>query len=101
MNNAPFARHSREAYPPQRRVSGNPADPLTPPKPSSDAVSAILPLRKVQETGPLSLLTGHNPHYADLGHRPQPINQLPGVMLKVPKVVELQFQFAERQPGKP
>jgi len=41
-----------------------------------------------------------NPGHADLGHRSQPIDQLTGVMLKVPNVVELQFQFAERKPGK-
>ena len=35
-----------------------------------------------------------NPGDADLGRRSEPIDQLSGVMLKVPNVVELQFQFA-------
>ena len=41
-----------------------------------------------------------NPGDADMAHGSQPIDQLSGVMLKVPNVVELQFQFAERKPGK-
>jgi hypothetical protein len=39
-----------------------------------------------------------NPGDADLAYCPKPIDQLPGVMLNVPNIVDLQFQFAERKP---
>jgi hypothetical protein len=40
-----------------------------------------------------------NPGNTGLGRGSKPIGQLSRMMLKVPKVVELQFQFAERKPG--
>jgi len=39
-----------------------------------------------------------NPDDADPGRSPQPIDELSSVMLNVPNIVELQLQFAERQP---
>jgi hypothetical protein len=39
-----------------------------------------------------------NPGDPDLAHRSKPIDQLSGVMVNVPNVIDLQFQFAEGEP---
>jgi hypothetical protein len=53
---------------------------------------------KVSATALQSASNSNNPGAADLGRRSEPIDQLSRVMLKVANVVELQFQFAEREP---
>ena len=42
-----------------------------------------------------------NPSDTDVTDRSEPIDQLSRVMLKVPNIVKLQLEFAERKPVEP